>query len=269
MICITASRARCFDRCAVGTSRLIRRCRDKLVLLYLACRGFRQLVDKAHDLWASNAGSDATHIRLSARRQGDEWVLNGSKMWITNGSSAARSPMMPISHPRMPIARFAVRLLTEALAPTNQLLGNPAALKKLIDTGGGNLARGIQLLFDDIRHNGGMPSQVDMTAFAVGKNLALSPGAVVFKNDVLELIQYAPATGQVYSRPLLLLPPQSNKFYMLALAPDKNIIEYLVKQGFTCSPSAGATRCRPSAIGGWRPTCAPLWKRWMRPVTWR
>ncbi|HJZ45910.1 MAG TPA: alpha/beta fold hydrolase, partial [Roseiflexaceae bacterium] len=130
-------------------------------------------------------------------------------------------------------ARFAVRLLTEALAPTNRILGNPAALKKLIDTGGESLARGLQHLLDDIAHNGGMPSQVDMTAFAVGKNLALSPGAVVFKNDVLELIQYAPATEQVYSRPLLLLPPQINKFYMMDLAPGKSIIEYLVKQGFT------------------------------------
>ena len=99
-------------------------------------------------------------------------------------------------------ARFAVMLLTEALAPTNGLLGNPAALKKLIDTGGENLARGLQHLLDDIAHNGGMPAQVDMAAFTVGKNLALSPGAVVFKNDVLELIQYAPATEQVYSRVL-------------------------------------------------------------------
>jgi polyhydroxyalkanoate synthase subunit PhaC len=78
-----------------------------------------------------------------------------------------------------------------------------------------------------------MPSQVDMAAFTVGKNLALSPGAVVFKNEVLELIQYAPATEQVYRRPLLLLPPQINKFYMLDLAPGRSIIEYLVKQGFT------------------------------------
>ena len=130
-------------------------------------------------------------------------------------------------------ARFAVRLLADALAPTNRVLGNPAVLKKLIDTGGGNFARGLQHLLDDIAHNGGMPSQVDMTAFEVGKNLALSPGAVVFKNEVLELIQYAPATEQVYSRPLLLLPPEINKFYMLDLAPGKSIIEYLVKQGFT------------------------------------
>ena len=76
-----------------------------------------------------------------------------------------------------------------------------------------------------------MPSQVDRTAFQVGKNLALTPGAVVFKNEVLELIQYAPATDQVYRRPLLVVPPQINKFYVLDLAPGKSLIEYAVRQG--------------------------------------
>jgi polyhydroxyalkanoate synthase len=130
-------------------------------------------------------------------------------------------------------ARFVLALLTEALAPTNTLLGNPAALKKAIETGGTSLARGLIHLLDDIAHNGGMPSQVDRTAFQVGKHLALTPGAVVFKNEVLELIQYAPATDQVYHRPLLVVPPQINKFYVLDLAPGKSLIEYAVRQGMS------------------------------------
>jgi polyhydroxyalkanoate synthase subunit PhaC len=128
-------------------------------------------------------------------------------------------------------ARFTLALLTEALAPTNTLLGNPAALKKALETGGISLARGLMHLLDDIAHNGGMPSQVDRTAFQIGKHLALTPGAVVFKNEVLELIQYAPATDQVYRRPLLMVPPQINKFYVLDLAPGKSLIEHAVRQG--------------------------------------
>jgi poly[(R)-3-hydroxyalkanoate] polymerase subunit PhaC len=128
-------------------------------------------------------------------------------------------------------ARFVLTLLTEALAPTNTLLGNPAALKKAIETGGTSLVRGLIHLLDDIANNGGMPSQVDRTAFQVGKHLAMTPGAVVFKNEALELIQYAPASDQVYRRPLLAVPPQINKFYILDLAPGKSLIEYAVQQG--------------------------------------
>src|SRR5262249_15579173 len=83
----------------------------------------------------------------------------------------------------------------------------------------------------DIATNGGMPSQVDKSAFQVGKNLAATPGGVVFRNEVCELIQYAPATGQVYARPLLFVPPQINKFYLIDLSPGKSFIEYAVRQG--------------------------------------
>ncbi|MBP8003058.1 MAG: alpha/beta fold hydrolase [Chloroflexi bacterium] len=130
-------------------------------------------------------------------------------------------------------AQFALKIVMEALAPTNSLLGNPTALKKVIDTGGESLWRGFQNFLGDMAYNGGMPSQVDMTAYEIGKNLARSSGAVVFKNEVLELIQYAPVTAEVYSRPLLMIPPQINKFYVLDLAPGKSLVEYLVKQGFT------------------------------------
>jgi len=128
-------------------------------------------------------------------------------------------------------ARFVLSLFTEAVAPTNTLLGNPAAMKKMHETGGASLVRGLVHMIEDLANNGGLPSQVDMKAFQLGKNIALTPGVVVFKNDVLELIQYKSATPQVYSRPLLIVPPQVNKFYIMDLSPGKSLVQYLVSIG--------------------------------------
>ena len=129
-------------------------------------------------------------------------------------------------------ARFVLSLLADSMAPTNTLLGNPTALKKAIDSGGKSLLEGSKNLLEDVVTHHGMPAQVDMKAFQPGRNLALSPGAVVWHNDVLELIQYAPSTEQVYARPQLIVPPQINKFYIFDLAPGRSIVEYLVKGGF-------------------------------------
>ena len=112
-------------------------------------------------------------------------------------------------------ARFVLSLFADTVAPTNTLLGNPAAMKKMYETGGASLVRGLTHMLEDLANNGGMPSQVDMKAFQVGKDLATTPGAVVFKNEVLELIQYQPTTPQVYQRPLLIVPPQVNKYYVM------------------------------------------------------
>ena len=128
-------------------------------------------------------------------------------------------------------AQFVMSLLADSVAPTNTLLGNPAALKKAINSGGKSLLEGSKNLLADVTRNGGMPSQVDMTAFEPGRNLALSPGSVVWRNEVLELIQYAPATGEVHARPQLIVPPQINKFYIFDMAPGRSIVEYLVKGG--------------------------------------
>jgi polyhydroxyalkanoate synthase len=127
--------------------------------------------------------------------------------------------------------RFAVSLLTEALAPTNNLLGNPAALKHAFDTGGLSLLKGLRNFVDDLVHNGGMPSQVDKRPFKVGENLATSPGAVVYRHEHCELIQYTPSTRQVYERPLLLVPPQINKYYVMDLAAKRSLTEYAVGRG--------------------------------------
>ena len=125
--------------------------------------------------------------------------------------------------------RFLVSLLVDALSPTNSLAGNPAALKKFLETGGVSLLHGIENFIGDFVRNGGLPAQVDTRSFAVGKNLATSPGSVVLRTEVMELIQYRPMTEQVYERPLLIVPPQINKFYVFDLAAEKSIIRYCLE----------------------------------------
>ncbi len=128
-------------------------------------------------------------------------------------------------------ARFALSLVTEAFAPTNTLIGNPGALMRITQTRGKSLLYGLQNFLDDLLNNGGMPRQVDESKFQVGKNLALTPGAVVYRNEVLELIQYQPMTQQVHQRPLLIVPPQINKFYALDLSPGRSFAEFGVRNG--------------------------------------
>ena len=128
-------------------------------------------------------------------------------------------------------AKFALEVTTSALAPTNTLLGNPAALKKAFDTNGKSLVRGIKNFASDVRHNGGMPSMVDSSPYTKGENIAATPGSVVFRNEVLELLQYAPQTEKVYAVPTLLIPPQINKYYFTDLAPGRSLVEYAVQQG--------------------------------------
>ena len=131
-------------------------------------------------------------------------------------------------------ARFAATFLLDALAPTNTLLGNPAALRQAFDTGGKSLARGLINMIGDVRNNGGWPSQVDSTGFEVGVNMAATPGKVVYRSDLIELIQYEPQVKRVHSVPLLFCPPWINKYYIMDLAPGKSLIEWAVQHGHTC-----------------------------------
>jgi polyhydroxyalkanoate synthase len=131
-------------------------------------------------------------------------------------------------------ARFAAKFILNALAPTNTLPGNPAALREAFDTGGKSVIRGAKNMIGDLRHNGGWPSQVDATGFEVGVNMAATPGAVVYRSDLIELIQYEPQVKQVHSVPLLFCPPWINKYYIMDLAPGKSLIEWALQHGHTC-----------------------------------
>jgi polyhydroxyalkanoate synthase len=129
-------------------------------------------------------------------------------------------------------AMLVADIIIDTVAPTNTLIGNPSAMKHAIDTGGASLVQGVRHALDDMRNNGGMPSQVDKTPFKVGENLATTEGSVVYRTEMLELLQYTPKTKEVHAMPLLFVPPQINKYYVLDLTPEKSISQFLVSQGF-------------------------------------
>jgi len=128
-------------------------------------------------------------------------------------------------------AAFLMRQWVEAASPANFGWSNPEALKLAAETQGASIARGLQNLRDDLPK--GMVSMTDERAFEVGRNLAVTPGAVVFENDLMQLIQYRPATDTVCQRPLLMVPPCINKFYVLDLQPENSLVRYAVEQGHT------------------------------------
>lgn len=128
-------------------------------------------------------------------------------------------------------ARFVANILMSAAAPTNFLLSNPAALKRAFDTGGLSVARGAAQWWRDLRENGGMPSQTDRSAFGVGTDLAVTPGAVVHRDELAEVIQYTPATATVRSQPVLVIPPPIGRYYFLDLRPGRSFVEYAVSRG--------------------------------------
>ena len=127
-------------------------------------------------------------------------------------------------------ARFAADVISAALAPTNYLGTNPAALREAIETSGLSLVKGAQNMLRDLAR-GGMPSMVDRKQFKVGQDLAATPGAVVYRDEMFELLQYAPTTPKVRAIPVLMVPPQINRHYILDLAPGRSLVEFAVSQG--------------------------------------
>jgi len=132
-------------------------------------------------------------------------------------------------------AEFYVRQITNALAPTNFVLTNPELLRETLTSNADNLVRGMHMLAEDIERGGGHLKirQSDSSMFEVGRNLAITPGKVIYQNELMQLIQYAPSTGTVLKRPLLIVPPWINKFYVLDLTPEKSFIKWCVDQGLT------------------------------------
>ncbi len=132
-------------------------------------------------------------------------------------------------------AEFYVRQIANALSPSNFVLTNPELLRETFDSNGENLVRGMKLLAEDIQAGGGelRIRQSDPTQFEVGKNLALTPGKVIWQNDICQILQYTPTTGEVLKRPLLIVPPWINKYYILDLTPEKSFIRWAIDQGHT------------------------------------
>ena len=126
---------------------------------------------------------------------------------------------------------FVLTNLIDALAPSNNPLLNPAAVKAALDTGGGSALAGLRHFVTDMAVAPRVPSMVEPDAFEVGVDLAVTPGAVILRTPVFELIQYRPATQAVRQVPLLIVPPVINKFYVMDLAPGRSMVEYLVGRG--------------------------------------
>jgi len=204
------------------------------------------LFSRYMDLWASAAGQ--THGQTTAEPRSDKrfkdpaWgenptfdIMRRSYQLSADWMNELVSSVEDIDPRTRRRAEFFTRLLTDAFSPSNFLASNPAALKALAESNGESLVRGMQNFAADMERGGGKLkiSQADYGRFKVGENVATAPGEVVWRDDLFELIQYAPATEQQYEIPLLIFPPWINKFYILDLQPANSMIRWLSEQGFT------------------------------------
>lgn len=146
-------------------------------------------------------------------------------------------------------ASFISQIVIDALSPTNSFAGNPMAQKRLIDSGGLSLIKGLKNAYDDITKNQGMVSQVNKKPFTIGENIATSKGAVVYRSEIMELIQYQPSTDEVYAIPQLTIPPQINKMYINDLSPEKSVVKFQVDNGI--QTFVISWRNPTKAQGGW------------------
>jgi polyhydroxyalkanoate synthase len=205
-------------------------------------------------LWTANLALAQQQMGLNfLRRLGGEGVTapsNGDKRfadtaWKENPLLAtavedyfnrAKAAMELVETSRLPEAtkrkaRFAMQLLCDALSPSNVPWMNPSVVKEAMNTGGASLLRGMQNFMQDVQENRGMPKQVDSSGHKLGVNLAATPGRVVFRNDLIELLAYEPQTARVHDVPLLCSPPWINKYYIMDLAPGRSFVEWAVRQG--------------------------------------
>jgi polyhydroxyalkanoate synthase len=164
------------------------------------------------------------------------------------------------SDTRVEQARFATNIITSAAAPTNFLMSNPAALKQAFDTGGMSLARGARNFAHDARRNGGMPSMIEPGAFEVGRDLAVTPGAVVARDAVAEVPRYAAAADTVFARPVLVVPPPIGRFY-LDLQPGRSFAEYATSRGLQTFLLSWRNPTAEQVTGTWTPTPTRCWRR--------
>jgi polyhydroxyalkanoate synthase len=210
-------------------------------------RAQADLFSRYMDLWTSTTrralGGEAPSVAKGDKRfAGPEWsenpVFDAMKQsylltseWL-NGLVSSVEGVDPMTKRR---AEFFTKLLTDAFSPSNFLASNPAALKALVESKGESLLKGMERFAADMERGGGQLaiSQTDYDRFKVGENVATAPGKVVWRDELFELIQYAPTTDQVRELPLLIFPPWINKFYILDLRPENSMIRWLTGQGFT------------------------------------
>jgi len=213
-------------------------------------RAQAELFTRYMDLWHSTArrlaGEPAEAVAAPAR--GDkrfaapEWnehplfdVIKQSYLLTTTWLNELIAGVEGVDATNRRRVEFFMQMLTDAFSPSNFLASNPVALKELLATGGESLARGMENFAADLRRGRGdlAISQTDYERFEVGVNVATAPGKVVFRNELIELLQFSPATEQVHEIPLLIFPPWINKYYVLDLRPENSMIRWLTEQGIT------------------------------------
>jgi len=201
----------------------------------------QQLVDQMTAFWAGASGEFAaapTAAKDGDRRFAGEPWRNDPRFDLMRRTYLAYSEYLQGAVENVPLddktkaqMRYGMRQFIDAMSPSNFLVTNPEAMQVAIETGGQSLAQGMNLFFEDLAK--GRVSSTDENAYQVGKDIAITPGAVIFENELMQLIQYAAATETVRERPLLMIPPCINKYYILDLQPDNSIVRYIVSQGHT------------------------------------
>lgn len=169
-----------------------------------------------HESWSENLAADAMKQSYLVAARWMEEMADGLE------------PLGPKIHCS---ARFWTRQFAEAISPSNFFLTNPEVIGETVRTGGANVIRGMKNLLSDLKI--GRIRQVERDAFKVGKDLAVTPGKVVYRNALIELIQYAPTTAEVQAVPMLMIPPWINKYYIMDMTPDNSMYKYLIDSGFT------------------------------------
>lgn len=200
----------------------------------------KQIQDSFMNQWQAlaQAAAQGQLPALSDRRfKDDAWSKSPVHSWMAHLyllSGQTMKEMVEASQVEPEVKdqlRFSISQWVDAMSPANFLATNPEAQQALIDSGGQTLQSGIANFLQDLQK--GRITQTDESQFEVGRNLAVTPGSVVFQNKFFQLIQYAPTTETVYQRPLLMVPPCINKFYIMDLQPENSLVAYLVSQGFT------------------------------------
>ena len=190
---------------------------------------------QATALWNASLGQGEAPAASDRRFSAPEWRSNPaahfmSQLYLLNGRTLGRmAEQVEADDKTKARIKFAVQQFVDAASPSNFLALNPEAQKLALDSHGETLARGLQQLWGDVQR--GHVSQTDESAFEVGRNVATTPGSIVFENELFQLIEYTPLTTQVHARPFLLVPPCINKFYILDLQPDNSLIRYAVAEG--------------------------------------
>ena len=194
-----------------------------------------EYLKQATALWNTSLGQSEAPAVSDRRFAAPEWRANPaahfiSQLYLLNGRTLSQmASAVEADDKTKARIRFAVQQFVDAASPSNFLALNPEAQKLALDSQGETLARGLQHLWGDVQR--GHVSQTDESAFEVGKNVATTAGSIVFENELFQLIEYAPLTSSVKARPLLMVPPCINKFYILDLQPDNSLIRYAVAEG--------------------------------------